>query len=356
MSDRFTRLVLGVFLAIMLGWILVIGRPVILPIVASLIVAYIVLGLTELFARLPLAGPRMPTALRLALAVVAIVGALVLLVSVIIGNVGLIVADAPQYQDRLLALIQTGAVKLGFETEPTWRTLRDQALAQVNFQRLFGAALASASTIVATTTIVLIYAGFMLAEKNAFAQKIARLSDDPARVARIREIIGAINSRVGAYLVTKTLINVLLGALSYAVLRVFGVQYAGFWAILIGLFNYIPYVGGFVGVSLPVALAVVQFGALGPALGLTAALSAAQVAIGNFLEPWLMGASLNLSPLVILVSLVVWTALWGIPGAILSVPIMAILVIVLSEFDGARPIAVLLSKDGDIATRRDGRG
>jgi predicted PurR-regulated permease PerM len=61
-----------------------------------------------------------------------------------------------------------------------------------------------------------------------------------------------------------------------------------------------------------------------------------------------MGNSLNLSPFVILVGLVAWMSMWGIAGAILSVPIMAILVIVFSEFESTRPIAVLLSKDGRI--------
>jgi predicted PurR-regulated permease PerM len=61
-----------------------------------------------------------------------------------------------------------------------------------------------------------------------------------------------------------------------------------------------------------------------------------------------MGNSLNLSPFAILVALAVWTALWGIPGAFLAVPITAILTIVLSEFPGARPISVLLSRNGKV--------
>jgi predicted PurR-regulated permease PerM len=93
---------------------------------------------------------------------------------------------------------------------------------------------------------------------------------------------------------------------------------------------------------------VLQFGALGPVVVVALALSATQVLVGNFIEPWLMGTSLNLSPFVILVSLVTWSSLWGLAGAILAVPITAILVIILSEFPGTRPIAVLLSKDGTI--------
>jgi len=351
MRDNFTNLVLGVFLAIMIGWILVVARPIILPIVASLVVAYIVLGLAELIGRLPGVGTRLPAALRFALSLVAIGGALFLLVSMIVANVSAIVGVAPQYQDNLLRTIQAAASGLGLETEPSWSNLREQFLARIDLQRAFATAVASVLAIVATTSIVVIYAGFLLLERGAFSAKLLRLSDDPERVARIRQVIEDVNSRVGAYLVMKTLVSLLLGALSYGVMRVAGLEFAAFWAILIGLFNYIPYVGSFIGVFFPVALAVLQFGALGPVLALTAALTAAQVAVGNFIDPMLMGNSLNLSPFVILVSLVCWSAIWGVPGAILSVPITAILVIVLSEFDGTRPIAVLLSRDGEVAPR-----
>lgn len=350
MKSGLVNLVAAVALALMLGWILAIGRPVLLPLVAGMVLAYIVLGLSDLVARAPGLGAA-PAAARYGLSLLLLGGTVGLLVWIVVGNIGQIRAAAPVYQERLLASIQAGAAWLGMETEPTWRTLREDLLRHVNLQRAFGVALASATAIVATAAVVVVYAGFMVAEKDAFARKIARLSEDPERVARIHAVIADVNRRVGAYLVTKSLINVLLGTLSYGVLRFWEVDFAGFWAILIGLFNYIPYLGSFIGVFFPTAMAIVQFGAFGPVASLVAALSAAQVAVGNFLDPWLMGNSLNLSPLVILVSLVVWTALWGVAGAILSVPLMAILVIVLSEFDGARPIAVLLSRDGDLGRR-----
>ena len=69
---------------------------------------------------------------------------------------------------------------------------------------------------------------------------------------------------------------------------------------------------------------------------------------GNLLDPYLMGNSLNLSPFVILVSLTVWSALWGIPGAFLAVPITACIMMILAQFRGSRPLAVLLSQKGDV--------
>jgi predicted PurR-regulated permease PerM len=62
-----------------------------------------------------------------------------------------------------------------------------------------------------------------------------------------------------------------------------------------------------------------------------------------------MGRSLNLSPWVILISIAVWGSLWGIAGAVFSVPITAVLVVVMSEFDTTRPVSILLSKDGEVA-------
>jgi predicted PurR-regulated permease PerM len=90
----------------------------------------------------------------------------------------------------------------------------------------------------------------------------------------------------------------------------------------------------------------VQFDEFGVILSLAVALAAAQFVIGNFLDPYLLGRSLNLSGFVILLSLAVWFELWGIPGAFLAVPITAVIAIVLSEFPGTRPLAVLMSKDG----------
>ena len=263
-TDTFRNLVLGVLLAIMIGWVLSIGRGVILPVVASLIVAYIILGLADGVGRLPVVGPRIPSPVRHVVAVLVIGAALFALMSLILSNAGQVAELAPEYQRRLLATIQTIAIRFGVETEPTWETLRRDVLGQINFQRVIGTTVASVSSLVATFVVVLIYAGFLLMEKGAFAKKVSRLSDDPARVAHIRRLIGDINSRIGTYLVMKTAINVLLGSLSYIVMRVAGIEFAGFWALLIGLFNYIPYVGSFLGVFFPVALSVLQFGGARP--------------------------------------------------------------------------------------------
>ena len=105
-------------------------------------------------------------------------------------------------------------------------------------------------------------------------------------------------------------------------------------------------VGSVLGVVFPVLMTIVQFEDAGTALTMLTLPTALQFGIGNFLDPYVMGNSLNLSPFAILLSLAVWSELWGVPGAFLAVPITAMLTIVLSEFPGTRPIAVLLSSNG----------
>jgi predicted PurR-regulated permease PerM len=272
----------------------------------------------------------------------------VLLAYLIMANKERALALAPQYQQSLLAAIQQLAVRFGFETEPTWATLRQELMAQINLQRLAGSLLSSLGSVLVTFVVVFLYATFLLIERRGFAAKLANLSHDPRRVARIREVIGAINRRIGSYLALKTLLSLLLGAASYAVMALYGLDFAALWALLTAFLNFVPYVGSVLGVVLPVLMALVQFQELGPVLTLLLALTALQFVIGNFLDPYVMGNSLNLSPFAILISLAVWSELWGIPGAFLAVPITAILTIVFSEFPGLRPVAVLLSRNGSV--------
>jgi predicted PurR-regulated permease PerM len=344
--ERFRTLVHGTVLVLIIGWVLYIGRDIFVPAVFGAVIVYVIVGLAAVLGRIPVIGPRLPTGLRHVFSFAVIVLACLLLAYFLMANKDRALALAPQLQQSLLEGIQRVAVHFGFETEPTWATLRRELLAQINLQRLAGALMASVGSMLVTLSVVLLYATFLLLERRHFDEKVANLSDDPRRVARLREVIGAINRRIGAYLALKTVISALLGLVSWGVMRLYGLEFAGLWAVLAAVLNFIPYVGSVLGVALPALMAVVQFQDLGVILGLLLALTAVQFAIGNFLDPYWMGNSLNLSPFAILASLAVWSELWGIAGAFLAVPITAIVTIVFSEFRGTRPVAVLLSRSG----------
>ena len=348
---RLQAIVYGALLAVIIGWVLYIGRPVFVPMVFGVIVAYIIIGLSRGLRRLPTVGRWLPPWLCYAASIAAILGTITAGVLLVVNNIGRVVQLVPEYEQSLLQMIQRGAEFLNIETAPTWRALRDQVLEQISTQAIIGSTVVSVTAIVATLVVVLLYVTFLLVEKRVFPEKLRKLSEDPDDVSRVKQVLDNISTRVGQYLALKTLVSVVLGAISWVIMAAFGVEFAGFWAVLITVLNYVPYIGSFLGVLFPVAWGIVQFGDWSTVITLLILLTSAQFVIGNFLDPWLLGNSLNLSPFVILASLTVWGSLWGIPGAFLAVPITSVLAIVLSEFSGTRPIAVLMSRGGNLHSR-----
>ena len=341
-------LVYGAVLALIIGWVLYIGRGVFVPVVLGVLVVYVIVGLTRLLARLPYLGRMLPDKLAYALSMLLISAGFACAAYLVVANVDGVIARGPLYQESLLASIQQLAVRLGVETEPTWISLRQDLLAQINVQRAIGSTVASVTSMLVGLVVIFLYATFLLLELRHFPAKLAGLSSDPQRVDRVRKVTNDINARIGSYLALKTVLSLLLGAVCWAIMTLMGLEFALFWAVLITLLNYVPYIGSFLGVALPAAMAIVQFADVNTVVMLLVYLSIAQFAIGNFLEPYVMGNSLNLSPFAILVSLTVWSGLWGIAGAFLAVPITSIMTIVLAGFAGTRPIAVLLSRDGRV--------
>jgi len=348
MNERFRTAVYGTVFALCIGWVLYVGKGIFVPIVFSVLVVYVIVGLARFLFRFPVVGRHLPRNLAYVLSALAIAWGLAAIASLVANSLGNITALAPQYAASLLNTIQEVAARLGIESTPTWETLRRDVLAQINTQRLIGSTVISVTSIVSSLVVVLLYVAFLLLEQRGFAAKVANISSTPQRVAHAQKIIEHINARIGTYLALKTAVSVILGLLSWAILAFLGVEFAAFWAVLIGLLNFVPYLGSVLSVVLPVAFATMQFADLNKVLVILLALSSAQFVIGFFLDPYLMGNSLNLSPFVILVSLAVWSALWGIAGAFLAVPITACMALVFAEFDGTRPIAILLSRDGTI--------
>jgi AI-2 transport protein TqsA len=342
-NEEFQSIVLGTVFAVAMGWVLYIGRDILIPIAFSMLVVYVIIGTSRLLARIPVLGPALPSKVRGSLSILIIACAMCVLAWLVVANMNQMIGKS-----SLVTLVQRGAVTLGIETEPSWESIRSNVMAQVNLQRLAALMMLSLTSILAGLTVIGLYVVFLLLEHGPFARKIEGLSRDPQRTARLHRIITEVNTRIGTYLALKTLINVLLGLASWVILEWLGVEFAVFWAMVIGLLNYVPYIGSVLGVLVPVLFALLQLGDLKAVLALAIGLSATQFLIGNFLDPYLMGSSLNLSPFVILVSLAVWAALWGIPGAFLAVPITASIAMILAQFEGTRPVAVLLSRDGKV--------
>lgn len=325
-------------------YLLVVGRGLILPFILGIVLWYLVDSLAETFQRPRVGSFYLPRPLALLAAICATGGLLLVLGRTIGSNVSAVIAVAPAYEIRLERLIEQAARLVGLEQAPTITELFNR-ISLTDTLRDIAAATAS---VVSIAGIVLIYAGFLFVEQRHFRRKLTLMFRDLGQQAQLHGVLDQIDHDIRVYIRIKTMLAVITSALAYLVMAWVGVDFASFWAVLVFFFYYIPTVGSILAILAPSLLTLVQFDHLTPFLVVLLVISAIQLVIANVVEPAVMGRSLNLSPLVVIVSLLVWGTMWGVVGMFLCVPIMVVLLIVLAHFETTRPMAVLLSANGDI--------
>ena len=159
-------------------------------------------------------------------------------------------------------------------------------------------------------------------------------------------MLADIDEKIKNYIQVKTLLSLCTGFMVGLLLHILGVDLAFVFGLMAVLLNFIPNVGSIIATLLPIPVILVSPDMTSVEAALAIILPGIiQFLVGNLLEPKLLGDSLNLSPVVILFSLTVWTALWGGIGALLAVPITAIIQILCDQMAFTRPVAAVLRGD-----------
>lgn len=183
--------------------------------------------------------------------------------------------------------------------------------------------------VLSNTFLVLFFTLFLLTSDNTGAPPNRTLEE--------------IKNSAGKYIRTKFITSGFTAILTYITLVIFKVEMAFMFALMTFLLNFIPNIGSIVAVLLPLPIALLQYG-LGYQFVLTfILLISVQTAIGNVLEPKMMGESMGLHPVTILFFLTFWGSIWGVTGMFLSVPITATLKIIFEKFEFTKPIALIFS-------------
>jgi predicted PurR-regulated permease PerM len=325
-------------------YLLVAGRGLLLPFVLALTLWYMVDALADSIERPPLVDFRLPRPLALVAAFLVMAGLVWVVGRTLSSNVSAVADAAPAYEGRLQKLLDQGAGLIGIEHAPTLGELFDR----ISLADTLSSIAAAAASVVSVAGIVLIYAGFLFVEQVHFRRKLAIMFGEGEQQARLRSVLEQIDRDIRIYLRIKTTLAVVTSVLAYAVMTWVGVDFAGFWAVMVFFFYYVPTIGSILAIAAPALLTLVQFDHLTPFLIVLLVIGTIQVVMANVIEPAIMGRSLNLSPLVVIASLIFWGTIWGVVGMFLCVPIMVVVLIVLAHFDATRPVAVLLSANGKI--------
>lgn len=196
----------------------------------------------------------------------------------------------------------------------------------------------SVSQLLSNTMLILLTVVFILLEASTFPKKLqAAFGDNPETQRRYQLIV----ARIRSYLVIKTAISLLTGLLIAAWLRLFGVPFAGLWGLLAFLLNYIPNIGSIIAAIPALLVAWLDLGLLVAAAACIGYV-VVNMAVGNILEPRVMGRGMGLSALVVFCSMVFWGWALGPVGMLLSVPLTMAARVAFEGFDDTRWLGTLL--------------
>lgn len=342
-----------VLLVVVVFYLLIAGESLLLPLVIAIALWYLINTLAAALGRIAIGRFSVPRPICLTLSILTFLAVIWAVINFLSLSFDGVREMAPIYQENLIRRLES--LSLPFVDVGT--------IQGANFAQLINdwfdlpsyatSLAASAAGILASGGLILIYMGFLFFEQGQFHNKISALVADPGKEKEVRAIIDRIRDDIQKYISIKMFTSSLTGVLSFGLLMLIGVDFAGVWGLLIFLLNFIPTIGSIIATMFPAMIALAQSDGYSMFLLVLGGIGAFQLMIGNVLEPRLMGSSFNLSPIVILLNLALWSMVWGIPGMFLCVPFLIIFTIIMSHFPKTRPIAIILSSDGDLRVPLD---
>ncbi|HEV8037015.1 AI-2E family transporter [Yoonia sp.] len=340
-----TRLQTGALLIIAFAvvlFLLVQARFVLISLATAIILFSLTSDVINFIARQRIGPFRIPNALASIVAMVLIAAALLSLSSILLSQINTVLVLTLSYAERAPAAVAAMFAWLGEDSQQAVFN----AMRSVEMSSYLRGAASQASGLTQGTVLIILFVGFLFAERIWFETKLLSLVGDEAQAERVAKIIGSIIHRVNYYLLVKTLISAITGAMVFVLAQAFGLGLATSLGIITFVLNFIPNIGSIVATALITLVAQVELGDGSTTLAVFVIAGIIQFVNGSIIDPMLMGRALRLSSFGIILSLAFWGAVWGIPGMFLSVPIMVMLLVVCSHVPNLRPFAVLLSREG----------
>lgn len=342
LNVRLANSVYWLLLIVVILALLYAGRDLLIPLVVALFLWYLVNVIAISYGARSVFGKRLPKWLAYILSGTTILLLAQVLGSLVTGNISQVIDAAPDYQEKLVRQFRTLLENFSIE----YSQVLIEYFANLELGGMLTLLAKNMASLIGNLGLISIYLLLLFIEQPYFMIKVERVLAGKQGHEDVFEVLQAIDADIRTYIGVKTFVSLLTAVISFVILSWTGLDFAGFWALLIFVLNFIPNIGSIVATLLPSLLALVQFESLTPFLVVFFGIGTTQIVIGNILDPNLMGHRLNISPLVIVLSLVLWGYLWGVPGLFLGVPMMVILMIVLYHFEDTRWVAIMLSRDG----------
>jgi len=322
----------GIISIVAIGTVLNFAQGVFIPLIIAWLLSYLFGPIVRFLTKL-----KIPLSLTIVLVIALFFGIGVLAALFVNARVLSFTSAFPQYYGRLVEIGKL--VTVNFDLPPDfWPSIGSGATLRSFLIDLSGSFLTTLSSLV----MVIVFLIFLLLGAPFFEYKIKK-AFSPCHAEKVKKIMDTISFQIGRYLSALAFISAVTGLLVWFFLAYLKIDFAVTWGVLAFILNFIPTVGSIIASIPPVLVALVQFyPSYMPAIITAFALLSIQVTIGNFITPKVMGDRLNLSPVVVLISLLFWSLIWGVVGALISTIIAAIIKIVCESIPSLNFISVMM--------------
>jgi predicted PurR-regulated permease PerM len=321
-------------------FILILGKPIILPLVFATLLAMLLNPLVSLLHRKGL--NRMISILLVVLLAVAVFGGLVFF---IVSQVGTFADMAPLLEAKLHALVDSGIAwvsdKFGVDSTKinTWLA-KARAEGMSGGMTVVGQTLGAVSSVLVVLVLLPVYMFLILYYKPLFLEFIAKLFH-AEKHETVNEVLTETKALVQKYLQGLMIEAAIVATLNTVGLLIIGVPYAILLGVVGALLNMIPYVGNMISMGLAILMALVA-GSTTDVIWVIVLYSAVQFIDNNLIVPRIVASRVKLNALVSIVAVLVGGALWGVPGMFLAIPITAIAKVIMDRIETTKPWGFLL--------------
>ncbi len=344
---KVTRTASWMIILVVIIYTMIVAKSIILPFVIAMLIWFVVKKTRDLIDKIGFVKRYIPRWIKSGIATLLIFGLLILIGQMLTSNIEKIVGEYPTYQKNLEDIskqISSFLKTMNIDMEKEIETF----LNDFDFTEYLTGLFNSISDILGSSMMVLFYAIFIFAEESLFQTKSRLLFSEETKYQRFETTTKKIDKMLSDYISLKSLVSFMTAGGAYIVFWAVGLDSPFFWAAIVFIFNFIPSIGSIFGTVVPAFFALIQFGDWVNFSIILGVVGTVQVVVGNVVEPRLMGNTLNISPLVTILALTVWGAIWDITGMLLSVPITVALIIIMSQFQSTRSVAILLSEKGKV--------
>ena len=230
------------------------------------------------------------------------------------------------------------AAALGEEGKPTV-TIEGPSL----LQRIF----VEAQNTIVSLMVMFVLVFFLLARGGWTYRRVAAAIDDEERRGIWTDILGRIQGNLAHYLLTISTINTALGVLTAIAMNMLGMPNPLLWGVLAGIMNFIPYAGALFTLAVITLVSILTFDQWLAIMLPPLAFLVLTILEGQFVSPFVVGRQLTLDPIAVFLSVLFWGWLWGFPGMLLAVPILASIKITIGAVESLAPLTAMIDSEAD---------